>query len=199
MTTHGLSSHKLYKVWLSFRHRCTNPLASYYEDYGGRGISVCEEWSDDIKPFYYWAMANGYREGLTLDRTDNDGGYSPENCRWVTMKVQSRNRRSNHMLTLNGKKQTMMDWCDELGFSLWTLTSRKRNGWSDYKTLTTPTNNNCQGLLLTHDGRTQTLPAWARELGIRHLTLYHRIYTSKWSVERALTTPVLRKGQGPPV
>jgi len=93
-TKHGLRNHKLYGVWRSMKERCTVETHSAYKDYGGRGITVCEEWSDNFQAFYKWAMSHGYREGLTIDRIDNDQGYYPENCRWVTMAVQNANKRN---------------------------------------------------------------------------------------------------------
>jgi hypothetical protein len=75
------------------KQRCFNPNHKNFKDYGGRGINICEEWSKDVQTFYNWSVANGYKEGLTIDRIDNDKGYSPDNCRWVTMKVQRKNQR----------------------------------------------------------------------------------------------------------
>lgn len=91
---HGLRKHKLYGVWRSMKERCTLKTHVAYKDYGGRGITVCEEWKNDFKKFYDWSIQNGYKEGLTIDRIDNDKGYYPENCRWVTMKVQNTNKRN---------------------------------------------------------------------------------------------------------
>src|SRR5690606_10465631 len=93
-TTHGLRDHKLYGVWRSMKQRCTQKSHYAYKDYGGRGIKICDEWIDDFKAFYDWSMSNGYEEGLTIDRINNDDGYSPENCRWTTMRVQNTNKRN---------------------------------------------------------------------------------------------------------
>jgi hypothetical protein len=93
--THELYKSKLYRIWGSIKYRTLNPKHKYYLDYGGRGITICDEWKNDVKSFYDWAMSNGYEEnkGLSIDRIDNDGGYSPENCRCTTQTIQSRNQR----------------------------------------------------------------------------------------------------------
>ena len=92
---------KLYGVWRSMKNRCTNPNNKDFPDYGARGISVCSEWHS-FPRFQAWALANGYAEGLTLDRTDNDGSYEPANCRWVTRKEQALNRRPRRGVPTNG-------------------------------------------------------------------------------------------------
>lgn len=101
--THGMSHNPLYDVWVSMLQRCYNPNNPKYSDYGGRGIYACQEWRDEFQPFGVWAEANGYerrygKERLTLDRRDNEKGYSPENCRWVTYSVQNRNQRPRKRL-----------------------------------------------------------------------------------------------------
>ena len=94
---HNLRNTKLYTIWAMIKQRCSNPNHKNYKDYGGRGITICEEWSNDVQVFYDWSMKNGYEEGLTIDRIDNDKGYSPDNCRWTTMKVQRKNQRKRKM------------------------------------------------------------------------------------------------------
>lgn len=91
--THGLKNHKLYKVWVAMKQRCTNPKDKGYKNYGNRGIEICNDWLNDFKSFYDWAMDNGYKEGLTIDRVNNDGNYEADNCRWTTYHVQNCNKR----------------------------------------------------------------------------------------------------------
>ena len=90
--THGLSKSKLYQAWNSIKNRTLNPKHKNYNDYGGRGITICDEWKNDFMSFHDWAMSNGYSDELSIDRIDNDGDYCPENCRWTTKSIQQRNK-----------------------------------------------------------------------------------------------------------
>jgi len=92
-TTHGLKHHPLYSVWQNMKTRCYNPKTWNYKNYGGRGIKVCDEWRNDFKAFYDWAVNDGYSDGLSIDRRNNDGNYEPSNCKWSTAKEQANNRR----------------------------------------------------------------------------------------------------------
>lgn len=118
-----LTKRKLYDVWRNMIARCSDPQHQAYNDYGGRGIAVCEEWHKFF-PFYSWALSNGYAESLTLDRIDNDGDYCPDNCRWVSWKVQGNNRRTNTFIAFNGKTQSLTMWADEIGLSKEALWNR---------------------------------------------------------------------------
>lgn len=128
---------KLCIVLCDIRRRCLNPDYKYFYLYGERGISICEEWlgKDGQKNFREWAVNNGYEKGLTIDRIDNNKGYSPDNCRWVTAKEQSYNRRSNKLITIHGKTQTITEWAKETGMPIGTLQNRLRYGWEEDRLL----------------------------------------------------------------
>lgn len=108
LTTHGMRDTKLYYVWVEMRKRCSSDKPRY----GGRGISVCEEWGS-FAVFHDWSIRNGYRPGLSIDRIDNDGNYQPDNCRWTTRVVQARNTSTNHMIAAFGETKCMAAWVDD--------------------------------------------------------------------------------------
>lgn len=114
---HGFVGHPLYFVFRSMIARCENTNHQAYGNYGGRGIKVCPEWHD-MKTFGEWALNNGYQQGLSIDRIDNDGNYEPSNCRWVDRKTQSNNKSTNIVLEYNGKTQTLQQWSEETGISV---------------------------------------------------------------------------------
>lgn len=136
--THGLSHHPLFRVWWSMLERCYSESNKSFCDYGGRGIFVCDEWKDDFKTFYDWAIGNGYKDGLSIDRIDNDGNYEPSNCRWVEKITQNNNKRNNKFITYHGKTQSVAEWSRELNIPYRTLLSRINSyGWSIEKAFET--------------------------------------------------------------
>ncbi|MDC6267224.1 hypothetical protein [Lysinibacillus fusiformis] len=128
-TTHGLTGSRLFAIWSNMKQRCLNKNDFNYYNYGGRGITVCEEWcnKDSFINFYNWAMSSGYKDTLTIDRIDNDGNYEPSNCRWTTLKVQANNKRSNTNYTYKNKTKTLTEWADELNLSYHGLFKRINN------------------------------------------------------------------------
>lgn len=136
-TTHGETNTRLYGIWLSMKRRCDTPSLVAYPDYGGRGISVCEEWVNSYTAFRDWAMENGYDENLSIDRIDNNGNYCPDNCRWVDCVAQANNRRSNVILEYHGESHNITEWARILGKNPKTLFSRLYSGDSVEKILRT--------------------------------------------------------------
>jgi hypothetical protein len=136
---HGLYKDKKYSVWCGMLSRCSCPTCEAYSNYGGRGIKVCEEWSDFIN-FNNWAEQSGYEEGLELDRIDNNGDYSPENCRWVTHTENNRNKRTNRYITYEGDTKCTAEWAEILGVSIGLLLNRLNNNWSFEDIIETPPN-----------------------------------------------------------
>lgn len=136
--THGLSNSRLCDIWNRIKQRCYNCKCNDFPYYGGRGITICDEWLHDFMLFYNWAISNGYRDNLTIDRIDVNGNYDPSNCRWATNKAQQNNKRNNRLLTYNNKSQTIAQWADEYGMSYGKLYNRILRGWSVEKSLNTP-------------------------------------------------------------
>lgn len=128
---HGLCWHPLNIIWCGLKERCTNPNASSYKWYGGRGITICDEWSDFLK-FYNWAIDNGWEPGLSIDRIDVDAGYSPDNCRFVPMQQQFRNRRSNVLITVDGIAHLQCEWEEILGLPRKRIAKWKYTHGEDY-------------------------------------------------------------------
>lgn len=127
-----------YKTWKSIRGRCLNPNKDSFKYYGGRGIFICDRWKDSFDNFL---SDMGYKPGpqYSIERINNNGPYSPDNCRWATSSEQSNNTRQNHLLTINGDTHTLTEWARIKGIKPVTLLSRLRNGWMPYDAIMTPT------------------------------------------------------------
>jgi hypothetical protein len=136
--THGISGTPLYYVYSSMIERCYRVNKPSYSDYGGRGIRVCRQWKGHPSAFFEWALANGYKAGLELDRKNNNKGYSPHNCRFVTRSVNGSNKRNNVLVTFDGRTLTVAEWARRLGIGQSTLYMRVRRGWCHEDTVTAP-------------------------------------------------------------
>lgn len=133
---HGMKATKLYGVWHDIKTRCYNQNSDSYKYYGFRRIKMCDEWKENFSAFSKWAFENGYSEGLTIDRINNDGDYSPDNCRWVTFKIQANNKSNNTRILFNGETHTISEWADITGIDCLRISQRLRLGWSVERTLT---------------------------------------------------------------
>ena len=129
---------RLYRTWCGMKTRCYNPKDRKFHCYGGKGITICDEWKNSFVSFAEWAVNNGYEEHLTIDRIDVEKGYEASNCRWVDIKTQENNRTNNHWLTYNGETHTLAEWADITGIRRHTIDQRLKYGWSVEKALTYP-------------------------------------------------------------
>lgn len=111
------ASKRLVQIFSDMKQRCYNKRNKAYKNYGNRGITICKEWLENNETFYDWAMENGYKDNLTIDRIDNNEGYKPNNCRWVTIKTQQNNKRNNRKITLNGETKTASQWAEKYGIT----------------------------------------------------------------------------------
>ncbi|OEH55924.1 hypothetical protein AQ616_18985 [Oceanobacillus sp. E9] len=136
---HGMHESRIYRTWQNMKSRCNNPNASKYHLYGGKGIKVCDEWSESFITFHDWAMKNGYTDELTLDRINGNKDYEPCNCRWVTYKVQSNNTTQNNIITYKDVSMTAAQWAEKLNMNYNTFTERLRRGWTLERAIETPT------------------------------------------------------------
>ena len=129
--SHGFYKHSLYTVWCSMKQRCYNKNSRPYKNYGGRGIKICKEWQDNPGKFIKWSLDNGWKEGLEIDRENNNKNYSPKNCRFVTHSKNQSNKRDNRRLTYKEKTKTVSQWARDKTcvISERTLRTRIRRGW----------------------------------------------------------------------
>jgi len=136
--THGKTGTKVYRAWKAMRSRCLNPNAGNFEDYGGRGITVCDRWVDSFENFYA-DMGDPPSWEYSLDRINCEGNYTPSNCRWADYETQCNNKRSSHFVEFKGVKLSLSQWERRLGLKPFTLTQRlTKLGWTIERALTTP-------------------------------------------------------------
>jgi len=211
---HGKSRTRLFYIWASMRERCRNPNNSRYENYGGKGVKVCDEWSE-YKPFEEWALNNGYREDLTIDRIDVDGDYCPANCRWADAKTQQRNKTTNHYVEIDGETKTLAEWCEIYGADYNVVHSRiKYYDWEPKRALETPSGGkgangqtydpstrakpverkyHIERRYVDVDGEHLSLKAACRKLGLPYKAVHLRITRYGMTVEEAISRPFEHK------
>lgn len=141
---HRETNSRLHKIWESMLARCEYEKHPHYANYGGRGIAVCDKWHE-YTAFRDWAMNNNYADSLTIDRIDNAKGYEPDNCRWATIREQQNNKRSNHVVYLNGTGHTISEWAEITGIGKTTIRMRLEKGWPDEDALTVPIRKRTRG------------------------------------------------------
>ena len=134
-TKHGCCKERLYRIWCNMKTRCTNPKTAQYKDYGGRGISICKDWMYSYQSFREWALENGYRDDLTLERIDVNGNYCPENCTFIPKSKQPLNSRSNHFVCYNGEIKTLTEWSRILKFATGTYRKHRKEFETDEETI----------------------------------------------------------------
>ena len=187
-TVHGSSRTTLYRVWCGMHERCNTPGHQAYKDYGGRGVKVCDAWKD-FTTFSKWAKENGYMSGLSIDRIDVNGNYSPENCRWATQKQQANNKRCNKVLEIDSVSHTLQEWADISGNSfsliLWRLSAGvpvKEAVFSKPKN-TGPKRSGTHGRMYSAFGQTLNVKQWSELLHVGRSRLGKKL-ASGYTVER---------------
>ena len=128
--THGMTKTRLFSIWRSMKARCYNKTCGGFQNYGGRGITVCDDWKNSFEKFRDWAISNGYKDNLSIDRIDVNGNYEPSNCRWVTMLDQQSNKTTSHYITYQNKTLTLSQWSRELNIPITTIYNRIKRGKS---------------------------------------------------------------------
>ena len=182
MFIHGDTGKRLYRIWRSMKNRCYNQSHKYYKHYGGKGITICDEWKNDYVKFKEWAMQNGYDDTMSIDRINNNKGYEPSNCRFIYYRDQPKNRDCNHRVVVDGVEMNVSDVSRKYGIPISTVCYRANRGRN---ILTAERKRSVE-----YQGRKQSLAKWSKELGIELHTIYERLERG-WSVEESLKTPVL--------
>lgn len=187
VVTHGKSGTPIYWIWNQMIERCTRKTHKSYHRYGARGIYVCERWQ---KFENFFADMGERPKGRTLDRIDNDGPYSPENCRWRTPREQAINSRHAHKITFNGETLALCEWAERVGIPAKALSVRiTQYGWTPERALSTPHRAPRKNrVILTHGGETHPVEVWAARAGLTPDALRARL-NKGWSVSDVLMTP----------
>ena len=173
-----------YKSWASMKDRCGRISHRQYRDYGGRGITICEEWLGSFETFLQ-DMGPRPSPAHSIDRIDNHKGYSPDNCRWATARQQSNNKRSNVIISVNGVTHTVAEWSRINGIKRSVIYQRLVHGWDDAQSVTVPVR---PPHTITAHGVTQSIAEWAKDTGMTRMTITTRKKLG-WSDEESVTLP----------
>lgn len=138
LATKRILSHRLYDIWQGIKTRCYDVNCEKYPHYGGRGIIMCDNWKTNFDNFYNWAIVNGYRDDLTIERINVNGNYEPFNCTWANAKTQANNRTNNHLIYFNNQTHTLSEWAEIIKINRSTLWYRLKRGWTVERAFTTP-------------------------------------------------------------
>lgn len=188
---HGLNKHPLFKIWNNMMSRCYRKKDINYNNYGGNGVIVCEEWQKSCLAFYHWGINNGWLKGLELDKdklSPSKTGkiYSPEYCCFLTKKENMQYRSTTVIIKYKNKKQSLSQWADELGFDFQLLCNRHTKGWAVERMFETPVRTS---KLVKFNGEEKSLPDWCVHLGLPYQTVMARINKLGWTHEKAFSTP----------
>lgn len=186
-TKHGMCGTREYDAWHTMIQRCNNPALKNYPNYGGRGIRVCERWTNGFAAFYE-DMGDIPSAEHSLDRIDNNGNYEPSNCRWATRAEQDRNKRTNRYYDHDGRSMTLTEWSKELNVSPTSLKARLRKGMTIGEVISEPIGP-YRPFTLEYQGRTLSAREWSEITGIPTRMIRTRVRGLGWSAEKALTTP----------
>ncbi len=195
LTKHGLAGTKIYYVWQKMCQGCFSPNSREYKYYGARGITVCDEWCNNFQAFYDWAIESGYKEEIspnginkwTIERIDNDGNFEPDNCCWATMEAQANNKQTNHLVTFQGKTQTISRIAKQQNINPQLIYDRLKKDWEPEKAITTPPAPPEKQFEVK--GEKLTLSELAQKYNIKYGSLVSRLHRGM-SILEAIETPI---------
>ena len=191
---------RLHSIFWDMKKRCYGSYRKQFQDYGGRGIVVCDEWKDTSRViinkhyvtkgwlnFKKWALSNGYDDNLTIDRIDVNKNYCPENCRWITTKEKNNNKRSNKVFTYKDKTQTLAQWCEELNLPYHSIKHRLSiYGFSFEEAIKAK---DYRAHYITYKGKEKSIKEWCLELNLDYKVISARLNRG-WDIEKAFELPV---------